>query len=112
MDQMKQDEIMRAQIMVRKFFGKRLSNWSYSENSGRIEGILYGAIAFSCLIERYGILFMDIRVGDRYSNDFFGADHSARPTQDDVNRVLSGVDEYCRTLLPDKYLDRFDALIA
>lgn len=108
MEQAQQEKIMNIQVMIKRIFGTKLSRWSYSMKNERLEGILYGALLLSCEFDRYDTLGFALRVGDLPVTSFFGYRGLVKADPEAISEVHQHIDEYCRALLPDKFLERFD----
>jgi len=111
MDCEEENRIMTVQAMIRNMFGKKLSLWSYSLERERFEGILYGALHLSCEFDRSNTIGFSIDVGGLPVTDFFGHSGLVFATPEGIAEAHGYIDEYCRALLPDKFLERFESTL-
>ena len=97
--------------LVGTHFGSRLSQVFTDPDAQTIEGVLYGAVAFSCGIDPdSGTFGGGIRLANGWMmTTLLGEKISLASDVASIGRSLATIERYCLHRLPDEFLDAFDA---
>ena len=92
-------------------FGSKLSHALTDPDAQTIEGVLYGAVAFSCGIDPdSGTFGGGIRLANGWMmTTLLGEKISLASDAASIGRSLATIERYCLHRLPDEFLDAFDA---
>jgi hypothetical protein len=99
------------ETLVVEHFGSKLSHVVTDPDAQTIEGVLYGAVAFSCAIDpENGTFGGGIRLANGWMmTTLLGEKISLASDAASVERSLATIERYCLHRLPDEFLDAFDA---
>lgn len=102
------------EALVVEHFGPKLSHLLSDPDARTIEGVLYGAVAFSCGIDpENGTFGGGIRLANGWMmTTLLGEKISLASDVASIGRNLATIERYCLHRLPDEFLDAFDAASA
>lgn len=97
---------------LEKYYGYKASLLLQWNGKKEIDFILYDSFSITCGFDEYGAFKARINLPDNFTTSYFVAFSCflVENNEKDISCVLKKIDEYCRLLLPDKFLKVYDKI--
>ena len=102
--------IFQLSKLIREFYGYKGEVLRTSPKYQKIDFTLYDSFSLSCGFNEHGSFDAWINLPNEITSiDFVGYNCSLIESNDeDISNALQKIDDYCRFLLPDKFLRKYD----
>lgn len=102
-------EIKELYLLIKSFYGYKIRELRINTKEKSVEGLLYDSFFLECNInDRYGRFGAGIDGGEYFITEFMGKHCLLNCDKRSIKQGLELIDCYCRSRLPDKFLDEYD----